>query len=151
MLISLSFLCAPTFINVRVAASIRRTWCTFPFERMTEISVCTEHWTWVMWGSSALARTIFFWFWFWTIQAICTTALLSFIFYIYKRCRQPGLPISVLPNDIEFMCKRAYNTMQPAVQRELVRISSCRHKEHWVYTLLAYPTTMYDGSGEKDA
>lgn len=47
----------------------------------------------------------------------------------HNRRRRPGEPLTVLANDIEYMCKRAYNTMPPGVELR-------------VHTLLARPATM---------
>lgn len=63
----------------------------------------------------------------------------------HNRRRRPGEPLTVLANDIEYMCKRAYNTMPPGVQRELARdqfLQALSPKELRVHTLLARPATM---------
>lgn len=56
-----------------------------------------------------------------------------------------GDPLPVLANDIEYMCKWAYNTMPPGVQRELARdqfLQALSPKELQVHMLLARPATM---------
>lgn len=63
----------------------------------------------------------------------------------HNRRRRPGEPLPVLANDIEYMCKRAYNTMPPAVQVELARdqfLQALNPAELRIHTLLARPTTM---------
>ncbi|KAG7496361.1 hypothetical protein JOB18_017623 [Solea senegalensis] len=63
----------------------------------------------------------------------------------HNRRRRPGEPLRILASDIEYMCKRAYETMPPAVQRELARdqfLQALSPKELRVHTLLARPTTL---------